>query len=127
LLAVAPRWRVTHHVVTFAAGFYSLLYTLLLINAIQTTDAPDALEVMGSWEGVAKLLRTEVIVLPAWVHYIAFDLWTGRWIALDSSSRGVPQLLLIPILFATLMAGPVGLLAYLLLRGFWTEKKVKAE
>lgn len=44
-------------------------------------------------------------VLPAWVHYVAFDLWTGMWMARDAVARGVPQLLLIPCLFGTLMLG----------------------
>lgn len=31
------------------------------------------------------------VVLPAWIHYVVFDLWTGRWEVLDAGRRGVPQ------------------------------------
>ena len=51
-----------------------------------------------------------------WLHYLAFDLLTGTWEARDSVSRGVPRWLLVPCLFLTLMFGPMGWGAYMLVR-----------
>jgi len=50
-----------------------------------------------------------------------FDLWTGMWIARDSVERKVPQLLLIPSLFFTLMLGPSGLVLYFVVSAAWLQ------
>ena len=56
------------------------------------------------------------MLLAGWLHYLAFDLFVGSWEVRDSRRVGVHHLLVIPCLFLTLMMGPVGLLAYLVLR-----------
>ena len=50
-----------------------------------------------------------------------FDLWTGMWIARDSVERKVPQLLLIPSLFFTMMLGPSGLVLYFVVSAAWLQ------
>ena len=40
-----------------------------------------------------------------------------RWAYLDSQARSLSAWLMAPVLFLTLMLGPMGLLAYLVLRG----------
>ncbi|EFJ45242.1 hypothetical protein VOLCADRAFT_106055 [Volvox carteri f. nagariensis] len=118
LLAVAPRWRLTQLISAVAAVLVSGLYTALLLtfmiapNSVEKLDFSD----MMTYEGVVRTLSKRTAVLPCWVHYVAFDLWVGRWMAADSLKRRVPQLLLIPCLFATLFAGPAGLLLYHLVR-----------
>ena len=47
---------------------------------------------------------------------IAFDLFVGRWAWSDSRDRGVPALIMSPLLVSTILLGPLGLLAYLALR-----------
>ncbi len=66
--------------------------------------------------GVAGLLGSEVGATIGWVHFLAFDLFVGRWIYLDSREKNISVWLMAPILFFTLMLGPLGLLSYLLLR-----------
>ena len=51
-----------------------------------------------------------------WVHYLAFDLWVGAWAVEDAGKRGVPHQAVLPVLALILMAGPLGLLVYLLVR-----------
>ena len=46
-------------------------------------------------------------------HFLAFDLFVGRWEYLDARERQLTHWLLAPCLFLTLMLGPLGLLAYL--------------
>lgn len=46
---------------------------------------------MFSFEGVAAMLAKRAAVLPAWTHYVVFDLWTARWEVQDALRRGVPQ------------------------------------
>jgi ABA4-like protein len=50
---------------------------------------------------------------------IAFDLFVGRWSWLDSRERGVPALVMAPVLLFTILLGPLGLLVYLALRTRW--------
>jgi hypothetical protein len=56
-----------------------------------------------------------------WVHYLAFDMFVGAWIVRDAIALRVSALLLAPVLFATLMFGPVGLLLYVALRFLVTK------
>jgi hypothetical protein len=46
----------------------------------------------------------------------------GAWIVRDARRQRIDHRLTVPILFATLMAGPVGLAAYLLLRAGLTRR-----
>ena len=64
--------------------------------------------------GVMKLFAQPWVALAGWVHYLCFDLFVARWIMNDAPDAGY---WLTPILFLTLMFGPVGLLCYLAVRG----------
>jgi hypothetical protein len=70
----------------------------------------------GSLAGVAALFSAPGLLLAGWVHYLAFDLFVGRWIVDDGTDLAVPRLLLLPCLVLTFLLGPVGLLAYWALR-----------
>ncbi|CAL5218620.1 g320 [Coccomyxa viridis] len=69
-----------------------------------------------TYEGVQRSLATKEVVLPAWVHYVAFDLFTAKWQVQDAAANHVPHLLVIPCLFMTLLLGPAGLLCYFIVR-----------
>ena len=70
----------------------------------------------GSLQGVMLLFQSPTAVLGGWIHYLIFDLFIGAWIVRDAKRRDINHWLTLPILFATLMVGPVGLMLYLLLR-----------
>ena len=55
-------------------------------------------------------------VVIGWTHYLAFDLFTGMWIARDADAKGFGRVLQVPFLAATFIAGPVGLLGWLFVR-----------
>ena len=91
----------------------AVAYTVLLVQAVTGGGfAGDLTTLSGLTEGFS---RPEA-VLVGWVHYLAFDLWVGAWAIEDAGKRGVPHWTMIPVLFLTLMAGPVGLLTYLAVR-----------
>lgn len=71
----------------------------------------------GSLEEVQALFAVPGLLVAGWLHYLAFDLFVGTWIARDGARRGLPHLALIPCLALTFLAGPAGLLLYLALRG----------
>ena len=66
--------------------------------------------------GVMAMFTSPWIALAGWVHYLIFDLFIGAWEVRDAGRRGIRHLYVVPCLIATLLAGPVGLAAYLLLR-----------
>ena len=62
-------------------------------------------------------------VTVGWTHYLAFDLFVGLWIARDADAKHFSRLVQAPFLFATLMAGPLGLLLWLAIR----ERRARAK
>jgi hypothetical protein len=93
-----------------------VLYAVLLVMHV-----PLFLEILTSpgkslLTLLADLLSTEVGATIAWIHLLAFDLFVGRWEFLDSHERRIPPLAMTPILWATFLFGPIGLLLYLAVR-----------
>ena len=80
----------------------------------------------GSLAGVMTLFAVPAVMLPAWIHYLCFDLWVGTWEIEDAPNAGVPHWLMIPVLGLTFMYGPAGLLAYLVIRTIAGRLKPKA-
>jgi hypothetical protein len=66
--------------------------------------------------GVRGVISTAIGTSAIWAHLIAFDLFVGRWMYLDSRSRGVHPLAMAPVLVLTILLSPLGLGTYLLLR-----------
>lgn len=63
-------------------------------------------------EAVQALFASPHVALAGWVHYLAFDLFVGLWIAERADGIGLARLVQVPILLATFMFGPVGLLLF---------------
>jgi hypothetical protein len=70
----------------------------------------------GSLAEVRALFDVPGLLLAGWVHYLAFDLFVGAWIAERGAALGVPHALLLPVWALTFLFGPAGLLAFALLR-----------
>jgi hypothetical protein len=66
----------------------------------------------GSLAEVRQLFERPGLLAAGWLHYLAFDLFVGTWIARDGARRKLPHLLLLPCLGLTFLFGPAGLLAY---------------
>ncbi len=56
------------------------------------------------------------LLLAGWLHYLAFDLCLGSWAARDAQRHNFPVWALTPCLVLTFILGPVGFLAYIVLR-----------
>ena len=69
-----------------------------------------------SVDGLRALFMSDGGIVLGWTHYLAFDLFVGLWIAKDADHKGFSRLVQIPFLFATLMAGPIGLVSWLIVR-----------
>jgi hypothetical protein len=101
-------WPATQFAIPLA---WALLYVVLLAQGL-----PEAEGGFDSIAGVRGLFANDSALAAGWLHYLAFDMFVGTWIARDSVERRVPALLVAPCLALTLMFGPAGFLAYALLR-----------
>ena len=68
----------------------------------------------GSIAAVRQLFTSDPVLVAGWVHYLAFDLLVGSFVAARLDGAGVARLIQAPILFAIFMLGPLGLLLGLL-------------
>jgi hypothetical protein len=69
-----------------------------------------------SLEAVREHLSGDWLMLAAWVHYLAFDLFIGARIAAETERAQLPRLVLVPVLPLTYLYGPAGLLLFYILR-----------
>ena len=82
----------------------------------------------GSLDEVAVLLGDREMLLAGWVHYLAFDLFIGGWIAVQCDKLGINRLIQAPILVLTFMFGPVGLALFMVMRaGYFRRDSAEAE
>jgi Domain of unknown function (DUF4281) len=115
LMILLPRWRWTHRILRSPLV---ILPPALLYGALVLPRLAEVFPAVSSptLAGIAALLGTPAGATIAWAHFLAFDLFVGRWIYLDGRERGISALLIAPVLFLTLMLGPLGFLLYLVLR-----------
>ena len=121
LMIFLPGWRWTQRIMRSLWPIVVLagIYAVVLLS--QIGDAAGSL-LNPSLDGIASLLGTPAGAAAGWVHFLAFDLFVGRWAYLDSRTRGISAWLVAPTLFFVLMAGPLGLLLYLALRLVWQRR-----
>jgi hypothetical protein len=70
----------------------------------------------SSLAGVASLFQSPWLLLAGWVHYLAFDLFIGTWIAGDADAIQAPRWIMIIVLPAVFLFGPAGFLLWFLLK-----------
>lgn len=80
----------------------------------------------GSIAGVRALFMSDAGIVIGWMHYLAFDLFAGLWIAQDADARGVNRLVQAPVLALTFLFGPIGMLIWLVVRALRAEKQQPA-
>lgn len=95
----------------------SLLYVALFLPVFWTIEGGG----FGSLEQIKTLLSHDTALLAGWVHYLAFDLFIGAWIAQKFDEIGFSRILQFPVLLATFMMGPLGLLIFLIVRSFYSK------
>jgi Domain of unknown function (DUF4281) len=112
LMIFAPRWSWTKRIIgsPFISLPAALLYAVLVV--------PNALSLLPALAnpnlaGIQTLLGSPQGATVAWIHFLAFDLFVGRWAYLDSQERGINVFLMAPVLFLVLMFGPLGFAVYL--------------
>lgn len=119
-LVFLPRWPALLSALLYLiVGCLSLTYAVGLIGIMTGTfDAVggDGSANFSSIEGVRAVFASDGGITVGWIHYLAFDLFVGIWIARDADAKDFSRFLQAPILFFTLMAGPLGLFLWLVIR-----------
>ena len=100
-----------------------LVYALAVLPALSEVLPAVASPTLA---GVAGLLGTPLGAAAGWAHFIGFDLFVGRWMYLDARERGVHALVMAPLLVLTILLGPLGMLAYLVVRAVRQRSAVAA-
>ena len=115
LMTLLPAWRWTLRIMRspLVSAAPAALYAALVFPRLTGIWAAISRPTLG---GVAALLGSPAGATIAWAHFLAFDLFVGRWMYLDSQERHIGPWLMAPVLLFTLMLGPVGFLLYLVLR-----------
>ncbi len=115
LVIFVPRWSVTVAIMRSPLVVLpaALLYVALILPGLLDVLPALARPALGP---IAALLGTPTGATIAWVHFLAFDLFVGRWVYLDARERGLSPWLVSPVLVLVLMVGPLGLATYLGLR-----------
>jgi hypothetical protein len=106
--SAATRWlveRTTAVCIALGIGYDALLAAGMIRNG-KPVD-------FSNPEEVRQALSQPELFLAGWSHYIAFDLFAGRWIWQDALEAGRSARL---ALLLTFLAGPAGLSLYLVQR-----------
>jgi hypothetical protein len=109
-LLLLPRWPALILALRYGLiGALSVAYAVLIMMFFFRVEG-------GGFNSIAEvraLFLSDGGLLAGWIHYLAFDLFVGMWIAHEADKVGMGRLLQAPILAATFMFGPIGLLMYL--------------
>lgn len=118
LMIVLPKWKVTQRLMAspWVAAPVAIIYSALIVPQMG-----DLLPLLSnpSIKSISEGLGTPEGATVGWAHFLAFDLFVGRWAYLDSRARGISALLMAPVLFFVLMFGPFGFVIYLIVRALF--------
>ncbi len=128
MLIALPRRPLVHSAILYlGVALLCLIYTvcfgLLIGGVVAPGGQPGASGLdFSSIEGVRGFFLGDGGLVIGWTHYLAFDLFTGLWIARDADAKGFSRLVQLPFLLATFLAGPIGLFCWLVVR----ERRARA-
>ena len=113
LLVFAPRWRFTEPVAFGSALLLSLAAAWFTFSYLSENQEGGSLL---SLSGLENLFRSKSMILTGWFNYLSFSLLVGIWQVHDARQEKISHLAVVPGLILTLLAGPAGLLVYLVVR-----------
>lgn len=115
LMIFLPNWKWTQriigspYIIVPAAAVYAAVTLPGYFNSYGSFDLFDLAK-------TAEFFGQEGTTLGNWLHFVAVDLFVGRWIYLDARERGIPVILTSVILFGVLNSTPTGALIYFAVR-----------
>jgi len=115
LMILAPQWGVTEKVIASPLIVVppALIYLVLAVANFPELWAAVSAPALGP---LAEFLGTPQGTALGWAHFIAWDLFVGRWMYRRSRELGIHPLVMAPVLLVTILASPLGLLLFLPVR-----------
>jgi hypothetical protein len=110
------RWATTV-VPVVMPSLLAVIYVVLVAATLGRSEGG-----FSSLAGVRALFENPWVLLAGWTHYLAFDLFVGGWEVRDAQRRGIPHLLVVPVLILTFFFGPAGFLLYVVIRSLARDK-----
>ena len=109
VLILLPRARVLRRFVqVLAVGGLCVAYAVLIQLFFFTVQGGG----FSSLAAVQRLFAVPGVALAGWIHYLAFDLFVGLWIAQRADAMRLSRWLQAPLLVVTFMFGPIGLMLF---------------
>lgn len=122
LMVFAPTWRGTKAVT--ATPWITVpplvFWFFLAIPRFGELLPAVAKPTLGGWQ---DLLADPAVLTFMWSQIIAWDLFVGRWMYLDSRERGIHPLVMGPLLVLAIMLSPIAVVLYLVLRPVLTPAR----
>ncbi|MGX7827675.1 ABA4-like family protein [Actinokineospora sp. 24-640] len=115
LMVLAPRWELTERVI----GSPLIVLPIVAVwIALAVPVFPELWSAVAnpSLEGLKGLLADDRAVALLWAQIIAWDLFLGRWVYLESRRLDMSPLLMGPLLVALILLSPLVLPVFLALR-----------
>ena len=94
------------------------LYAVLFIGSFNGAMMKE----LATLDGLMGLFSNKQALVLGWTHYLAFDLVAGIYIVRNAQTHEVSSRAIIPFLWLTFMAGPLGWLTYVIFRVLKTKK-----
>lgn len=129
LCVFLPRWKYTPQLTLVGPILHAMMYSLGVVSTIMYADENSPEIDYGSLESIVELFKDPSTVFIGWIHYSVYAALVGRWITLDAHvNRDASALahvtVIVPVLFLSLMFGPMGWLLYVsIVRTFILKKK----
>lgn len=109
VLILLPRALVLRRLVqVLAVGGLCVAYAVLIQLVFFSVQGGG----FSSLAAVQRLFAVPEVALAGWIHYLAFDLFVGLWIAQRADAMGLSRWLQAPLLVVTFMFGPIGLMLF---------------
>ncbi len=123
LMIFAPTWRHTRVII---GSPWIMVLTIWAIVAVPVLGALWSLVTSPSLAAITDAVADPALLTALWAQILAWDLFLGRWIYLDSRERGISPLLMGPLLVGTILLSPIAFPIYLVLRevaGRYADRK----
>ncbi len=118
-LSVAPyNVRVQQGALGGVVVMLAVLYAVLFIGSFNGAMMKE----LATLDGLMGLFSNKQALVLGWTHYLAFDLVAGIYIVRNAQTHEVSSRAIIPFLWLTFMAGPLGWLTYVIFRVLKTKK-----
>ena len=109
VLILLPRALVLRRLVqVLAVGGLCVAYAVLIQLSFFSVEGGG----FSSLASVQRIFEVPEVALAGWIHYLAFDLFVGLWIAQRADSMRLSRWLQAPVLVVTFMFGPIGLMLF---------------